>query len=74
MAAAYYALKMNRRVCLIEKNTIGDEYKFWSDNFIARQMRLQHNEEYITRFLKMSMEEWKSIEGQLGKGKPLMQR
>lgn len=30
MAAAYYALKMNRRVCVIERNEVGDERKFWS--------------------------------------------
>lgn len=30
MAAAYYALKMNKTVCIVEKNAIGDEKKFWS--------------------------------------------
>jgi len=29
IAAAYYALKMNRTVCILEKNVIGDEKKFW---------------------------------------------
>ena len=54
MAAAYYALKLNRTVCILEKRGLGDDKKFWSDSFVARQNRMQYNEEYLTKFVKAS--------------------
>lgn len=51
MAAAYYALKSNKTVCIIEKSKIDSEDRYWSSSFSARQNRIQYNEEYLTRFV-----------------------
>ena len=54
MAAAYYAVKEGKKVCLIEKGIIGSADRYWSSSFSARQNRVQYNEEYLTRFVLAS--------------------
>jgi hypothetical protein len=53
---------MNKTVCVVEKNMIGDLRKFWSESFIARQNRLLSNEEYLARFIAASNEELKKVQ------------
>ncbi len=61
MAAAYYAIKKGKKVCIVESQTIGSAERYWSSSFSARQNRVQYNEEYLTRFVLESNKEWKEV-------------
>lgn len=65
MAAAYYALKSGKKVCVVESQTIGSTERYWSSSFSARQNRVQYNEEYLTRYVLESNKEWKAVEEDL---------
>ena len=54
MAAAYYAVKAGRKVCLIESASIGSPERYWGSSYGARQNRIQYNDEYLTKFVVAS--------------------
>lgn len=59
MAAAYYAAKMNKRVCVVERGAIQEENRIWSSGYGSTQNRIQYNEEYIARMILASNTEWR---------------
>ncbi len=61
MAAAYYAIKKEKKVCIVESQTIRNAERYWSSSFSARQNRVQYNEEYLTRYVLESNKEWKEV-------------
>jgi glycine/D-amino acid oxidase-like deaminating enzyme len=72
MAAAHYALKTEGNdpkwsVCLIESQDISSSKRYWSSSFSARQNRVQYNEEYLTRYVVASNDEWGKLEAEFSK-------